>query len=236
MDVAAYARVVSLLTRELGTGFGVGSVPHCGEPGSYTGQRIVRPPDAGAANCAGRSRVPVTRCGPRTHSQNRTGPSAGPAAAGRGCAGSRGHRALPGAVEGAAHLGQAGTAHLDLRRPPAVARRRQHGGRTGGRQIPHRLGYRRIGMVAGITRHNERALPRVEGLRPALEAAGLPLPASRVTEQPFGFDGQSLGCTSSWPHVTRPRQSFAATTCRAQGSARLVRTLIRLRAWTGSHS
>jgi LacI family transcriptional regulator len=47
------------------------------------------------------------------------------------------------------------------------------------------LGHRRIGMVAGITDHNDRAADRVAGVRDALAAAGLQLPARWLAEAPY---------------------------------------------------
>ena len=47
------------------------------------------------------------------------------------------------------------------------------------------LGHRTIGMVAGPTSGNDRALGRVEGVRDALLGRGLDLPAERVVERPY---------------------------------------------------
>lgn len=47
------------------------------------------------------------------------------------------------------------------------------------------LGHRHIAMLAGQTRDNDRAAARVAGVREALRAAGLPLPASRLVERPY---------------------------------------------------
>ena len=38
------------------------------------------------------------------------------------------------------------------------------------------LGHRRVAMLAGITRHNDRARARVAGVRKALKEAGIELP------------------------------------------------------------
>lgn len=51
------------------------------------------------------------------------------------------------------------------------------------------LGHRRIGMVAGITEHNDRAADRVAGVRDALAAAGLTLPARWLVEAPYTLQG-----------------------------------------------
>jgi LacI family transcriptional regulator len=49
------------------------------------------------------------------------------------------------------------------------------------------LGHRRIAMLAGVTRDNDRAAARVRGVREALAAAGLSLPAHRLVEHPYGL-------------------------------------------------
>lgn len=47
------------------------------------------------------------------------------------------------------------------------------------------LGHRQIAVIAGDTRHNDRALERLQGVRDALAARGLRLAARRVIEVPF---------------------------------------------------
>lgn len=47
------------------------------------------------------------------------------------------------------------------------------------------LGHRRIGMLAGITAHNDRASERVAGVREALRAAGLALPERWLVQAPY---------------------------------------------------
>jgi LacI family transcriptional regulator len=47
------------------------------------------------------------------------------------------------------------------------------------------LGHRRIGMVAGVTAHNDRAAERVAGVREALAAAGLSLPEAWLVESRY---------------------------------------------------
>ena len=49
-------------------------------------------------------------------------------------------------------------------------------------------GHRDIAMVAGVTRWNDRAADRVAGVRDALAAAGLALPAARVVEAPYTLE------------------------------------------------
>jgi LacI family transcriptional regulator len=47
------------------------------------------------------------------------------------------------------------------------------------------LGHRSIGVIAGVTAHNDRAAGRVEGIRDALAARGLSFPAKRITEAEY---------------------------------------------------
>jgi LacI family transcriptional regulator len=49
------------------------------------------------------------------------------------------------------------------------------------------LGHRRIAMLAGVTRDNDRAAARVRGVRQALAAAGLPLAPERFVERRYGI-------------------------------------------------
>ena len=49
------------------------------------------------------------------------------------------------------------------------------------------LGHRRIAMLAGTTRENDRARARVQGVRNALQAAGLDLPPQRLVERRYGI-------------------------------------------------
>lgn len=49
------------------------------------------------------------------------------------------------------------------------------------------LGHRRIAMLAGITRDNDRAAARVDGARRALRDAGIDLPAARLVERKYSI-------------------------------------------------
>lgn len=49
------------------------------------------------------------------------------------------------------------------------------------------LGHRRIAMLAGVTRDNDRAAARLQGVAQALAAAGLDLPARRRVERPYAL-------------------------------------------------
>jgi LacI family transcriptional regulator len=49
------------------------------------------------------------------------------------------------------------------------------------------LGHRRVGMLAGLALHNDRAAARIAGVRQALKQAGLKLPAQHLVERPYGL-------------------------------------------------
>ena len=49
------------------------------------------------------------------------------------------------------------------------------------------LGHRRLAMIAGRTRDNDRAATRVEGVRRALAERGLELPEDALLERPYGL-------------------------------------------------
>ena len=49
------------------------------------------------------------------------------------------------------------------------------------------LGHRRIAMLAGVTRDNDRAADRVRGVHDALAQAGLDLPAARLVERRYAL-------------------------------------------------
>jgi LacI family transcriptional regulator len=54
------------------------------------------------------------------------------------------------------------------------------------------LGHKRIAMVAGVTRHNDRAAARVEGVTKTLARRGVPLRPDRLVERPYQVgDGRS---------------------------------------------
>lgn len=66
------------------------------------------------------------------------------------------------------------------------------------------LGHRRIGMVAGETRHNDRAEARVLGVRAALAERGLDLPPEYLIEQPYGIREGREALRQLWRLHERP--------------------------------
>jgi LacI family transcriptional regulator len=49
------------------------------------------------------------------------------------------------------------------------------------------LGHRRVAMLAGVARHNDRAAARIAGVRQALKQAGLKLPPQHLVERAYGL-------------------------------------------------
>jgi len=66
------------------------------------------------------------------------------------------------------------------------------------------LGHRRIALLAGVTRDNDRATARARGVREALAAAGLDLPASRLVERRYGIAPARDGLRQLMAAKSRP--------------------------------
>lgn len=71
------------------------------------------------------------------------------------------------------------------------------------------LGHRRIAMLAGITRDNDRAAARVAGVRAALAAAGVELPDSRIVERKYSLSAARDGLRA----LVRARPAPTAVIC-----------------------
>jgi len=80
------------------------------------------------------------------------------------------------------------------------------------------LGHRRIGVVSGLTAHNDRARSRNAGVRQALEAAGLGLPPERLTEQTLSLDGGRLGLRALMAARQPPTALFCGNDLIAAGA------------------
>lgn len=66
------------------------------------------------------------------------------------------------------------------------------------------LGHRHIGVVCGSLRNNDRQRARLEGVRAALAAADVELPAPAVSEQPLVIAAGRSGCAALLELVPRP--------------------------------
>jgi LacI family transcriptional regulator len=88
------------------------------------------------------------------------------------------------------------------------------------------LGHKRIAVITGPLRHNDRQRERLRGIRDALGEAGLALPAGFHTEQPLSVPGGRLGCSILLELADRPTAIIgtidviaigAIVECRARG-------------------
>lgn len=80
------------------------------------------------------------------------------------------------------------------------------------------LGHRRIGVISGLTAHNDRARSRIEGVRQALNDAGLQLPARLLTEQVFNLQGGRKGLQELMAGRLLPTAIFCGNDLLATGA------------------
>jgi LacI family transcriptional regulator len=80
------------------------------------------------------------------------------------------------------------------------------------------LGHRRIGVISGLTSHNDRARSRIEGVRQALKKAGLKLSPSLLTEQVFNLDGGRSGLRALMAVRQPPTAIFCGNDLLATGA------------------
>lgn len=66
------------------------------------------------------------------------------------------------------------------------------------------FGHDRFGVICGDLRNNDRQKARVAGIRAALEARGLALARTQVSEQPLTLGAGRSGCTTLLEMVPRP--------------------------------
>jgi LacI family transcriptional regulator len=80
------------------------------------------------------------------------------------------------------------------------------------------LGHRRIGVISGLTSHNDRARSRIEGVRQALKQAGLKLLPSLLTEQVFNLAGGRAGLRALMAARQPPTAIFCGNDLLATGA------------------
>ncbi len=80
------------------------------------------------------------------------------------------------------------------------------------------LGHRRIGVISGLTTHNDRARSRIEGVRDALAAAGLAFEKSSVTEQVLNVNGGRAGLRDLMSSKRPPTAIFCGNDLLAVGA------------------
>lgn len=80
------------------------------------------------------------------------------------------------------------------------------------------LGHRFIGVISGLTSHNDRARSRIDGVRKSLTQAGLSLPPTLVTEQAFNLEGGRLGLRKLMASRQKPSAIFCGNDLLAVGA------------------
>lgn len=80
------------------------------------------------------------------------------------------------------------------------------------------LGHRRIGVISGLTLHNDRARSRIEGVRQALKTAGLTLSDTALTEQTFNLNGGRAGLCALMQTSTPPTAILCGNDLLAAGA------------------
>jgi LacI family transcriptional regulator len=68
----------------------------------------------------------------------------------------------------------------------------------------HDLGHRRFAMIAGLTKGNDRAMARLNGVRDALRSRGLVLEPARTVEQPYAIAAGRTGLRRLCAGADRP--------------------------------
>ncbi|MCY4231446.1 MAG: LacI family DNA-binding transcriptional regulator [Alphaproteobacteria bacterium] len=87
------------------------------------------------------------------------------------------------------------------------------------------LGHRQVAMIAGITRDNDRATARVEGVRDALREHGLNLNASRLIETPYNLEAGAAAARHLLAATPRPTVIVCGNDVIAAGALNAVRSL-----------
>ena len=80
------------------------------------------------------------------------------------------------------------------------------------------LGHRYIGVISGLTAHNDRARSRIDGVHKSLTQAGLSLPANFITEQAFSLEGGRLGLRQLMRLRHKPTAIFCGNDLLAVGA------------------
>jgi len=80
------------------------------------------------------------------------------------------------------------------------------------------LGHRRVAMLAGITRDNDRASARVDGARRALKDAGIDLPQMRLAERRYALADARDGFRELMGRTPRPTAVLCGNDVLAFGS------------------
>ena len=87
------------------------------------------------------------------------------------------------------------------------------------------LGHRRVAMIAGVTRGNDRAAARVEGVRDALARHGLGLDRTNLIETPYNLKASAAAARRLMTAGPRPTAIVCGNDVIAAGALTAVRAL-----------
>ncbi len=102
-------------------------------------------------------------------------------------------------------------------RLPSIGFDNEAAGRMGTQHLLA-LGHRRVGVISGLTAHNDRARSRIEGVRQALAQAGLKLSPSLLTQQVFNLNGGRIGLRTLMAAPQPPTAIFCGNDLLATGA------------------
>lgn len=100
--------------------------------------------------------------------------------------------------------------------------------RAAARELADRVldyGHRQVAMLAGVMRGNDRAQARADGVRDALEARGLSLPAARLIEAPYSLEGGAQAARKLLVAAQRPTAIICGNDVLAAGAMLAIRDL-----------
>lgn len=84
----------------------------------------------------------------------------------------------------------------------------------------HSYGHRRMGMIAGLTKDNDRAAGRRDGYVSALTALGIPFAAIAVVEASYSLEGGNAAMRSLLQSPTPPTAVFCGSDILAAGAVK----------------
>lgn len=87
------------------------------------------------------------------------------------------------------------------------------------------LGHRNIGMISGITRDNDRARARVQGVKDVLAQNGIPLEPPNLVEVPYSLEDGRLATLELLRRPSPPTAIFFGNDVQAAGALRAARQL-----------
>jgi LacI family transcriptional regulator len=87
------------------------------------------------------------------------------------------------------------------------------------------LGHRRIGVISGVVKGNDRAAQRLEGIRQAIRDAGMPETALSIIETPYGIEAGAEAFRQLMGAEARPTAVMCGNDVLAVGALRAARDM-----------